>query len=98
LPVIHIEPGGLSFDAAEHETLLAAALRSGVYLPSSCRNGTCRTCRCTVNSGQIAHTVEWPGLNREELAEGWVLPCVAIAKTDLVLHVPEARHVAERPD
>ena len=35
----------------------------------SCRNGTCRTCLCRLDSGQIAYEIEWPGLTREEKAE-----------------------------
>jgi ferredoxin len=91
---IHLQPSGLAFDARDGETLLQAALRAGVSIPVSCRNGTCRTCRCTVISGRVVHTIEWPGLSREELQEGWVLPCVAQARSDAVLALPQARRVA----
>ena len=50
---------------------------SRVELPSSCRNGTCRTCMCKLVSGTVDYNVEWPGLLPEEKAEGYVLPCVA---------------------
>jgi ferredoxin len=91
---VHIQPSGLAFDACDDETLLQAALRAGLSIPVSCRNGTCRTCRCTVLSGRAVHTIEWPGLSREELQEGWILPCVARAGSDLVLALPQARQVA----
>jgi len=29
-------------------------------------------------------------VSREEKAEGWILPCVAVARSDLVIDVPEA--------
>jgi folylpolyglutamate synthase/dihydropteroate synthase len=51
-------------------TLLEAAELGRVQLPSSCRNGTCRTCICTLVSGEVRYTVEWPGLSAEEKAEG----------------------------
>lgn len=87
---ITLQPTGLQFTAGADQTLLEAALLAQVELPSSCRNGTCRTCMCKLVSGTVAYTIEWPGLLPEEKAEGYVLPCVARATTDLVLHHPEA--------
>ena len=84
---------GLHFDAALGETLLVAARRQGVLLPSSCRNGTCRECRCRVDQGRVRHTIHWPGLSAEEKQQGWVLPCVAEAESDVVLVAPRARAV-----
>ena len=82
---------GLHFDAAPGETLLAAARRQGVLLPSSCRNGSCRECRCRVVRGQAHHTIPWPGLSAEEKQDGWVLPCVAEPGSDVELDAPRAR-------
>jgi ferredoxin len=76
---------GLQFTASPGETLLAAARAQGVLLRSACRNGTCRECRCRVVEGRVRHTIPWPGLSADEKQEGWVLPCVAEAETDLVL-------------
>ncbi|EIJ44743.1 ferredoxin [2Fe-2S]-type protein [Herbaspirillum sp. GW103] len=45
---------------------------------------------CKLSTGDIAYQIEWPGLTREEKAEGWILPCVAQASSDLVLEVPGA--------
>jgi hypothetical protein len=39
----------------------------------------------------VRYTIEWPGLTREEKAEGLMLPCVAIAQTDLVIEAPDAQ-------
>jgi hypothetical protein len=41
-------------------------------------------------SGTVSYRIEWPGLTKEEKAEGLILPCVAIAETDLVIVVPDA--------
>jgi len=90
VPTVRVEPLGVTFEAPPELTLLEAAAFAGVRLPRLCRNGTCRTCICRAASGQVRFTIEWPGLSREEKAEGYVLTCVAIAETDLVLHVPEA--------
>lgn len=89
-PRVRIEPLGVTFEAPPELTVLEAARRAGIRLPRMCRNGTCRTCICRAVSGEVRFTIEWPGLSREEKAEGYVLTCVAIAQTDLVLDVPDA--------
>ncbi len=83
-----IEPGGPRFDAPAALPLLLAAERSGIELPSSCRNGTCRACICRQVSGRVTYRIEWPGLSAEEKAEGFILPCVAHAASDLVIELP----------
>lgn len=85
-----VEPGGLRFQARPGQSLLAAALAQGIRLPSSCRNGTCRACLCQLREGRVAWLIEWPGLSREEKAEGCILPCVAAALTPLVIESPLA--------
>ncbi len=74
-----------SFDAPANRPLLASALRAGVMLASSCRNGTCRACMLRLEEGRVHYQIEWPGLLAEEKAEGWILPCVACPESDLVL-------------
>jgi ferredoxin len=83
-------PAGFQFDVEGDLTLLEAAEMSRIQLPSSCRNGTCRTCICQLVSGQVSYTVEWPGLSAEEKAEGLVLPCVARPMSNVVLEQPAA--------
>jgi ferredoxin len=87
-------PAGWRFDAAGSGSVLHAAEAAGLDLPSSCRNGTCRTCICRLQSGSVRYLVEWPGLSIEEKREGYLLPCVAVAQSDLVIEAPLAkRHV-----
>jgi ferredoxin len=88
---VSLEGSPLRFEAPAGRTLLAAALDAGVWLPSACRNGTCRECRCRVLHGRAVHTIAWPGLSAEEKREGWILPCVAVAESPLVLAAPRAR-------
>ena len=74
-----------TFLCSPNETLLAAALKQGLLLANSCRNGTCRTCLCQLQSGSVEYTVEWPGLSFDEKSEGSMLPCVAKPLSDLTL-------------
>ncbi len=78
-------PSGQRFVARSDESLLKAGLRAMALVRSSCRNGTCRTCMCRLEAGEIAYEIEWPGLSAEEKREGYVLPCVARALSDVVL-------------
>ncbi len=80
-----IEPGAATFAAPADQTLLAAAAQAGLEFPSSCRNGTCRTCICRLLAGEVGYRIEWPGLLPEEKAQGFILPCVAFAQSDVVL-------------
>jgi ferredoxin len=84
-----IEPGNERFDAPAEQTLLIAAARAGLEMPSSCRNGTCRTCMCRLLQGHVQYRIEWPGLLAEEKAQGYILPCVAYPESDVVLHWPK---------
>ena len=36
---------------------------------------------CLMLEGEIAYRIEWPGLSRDEKEEGWILPCVAQARS-----------------
>lgn len=88
---VKVQPGDLQYDVEGDLSLLEAAEMSRIELPSSCRNGTCRTCLCRLVSGEVTYTVEWPGLSAEEKAEGYVLPCVARPTTDVVIEQTLAR-------
>jgi ferredoxin len=86
---VTVLPGPIRFEADSHDPVLLAARRAGIRLPSSCRNGTCRACICRLLSGEIAYQIEWPGLSADEKREGHMLPCVAQARSDLVMQLPE---------
>ncbi len=79
------EAFGEQFDAWPDRPLLQSMEEGGVSWPSSCRNGTCRTCIGQLVSGSVRYEVEWPGLLAEEKEEGYVLPCVAHPCSDVLL-------------
>jgi ferredoxin len=97
-----VEPEGWQFEAVAGVSLVESARRAGIVLPTSCRNGTCRTCRCQVISGRARHLIEWPGLSEEERLDGAILPCVATAESALRIDAPRAFQLREpgpaRPD
>jgi ferredoxin len=97
-PTITLQPSGWSFPADADTTILQAAERAGIELPSSCRNGTCRTCICRLAEGQassaVRYLVEWPGLSFEEKRDGYILPCVAVAREDITVDQRLAKRIA----
>jgi ferredoxin len=61
-------------------TLLASAEAALLNWPSSCR-----TCIGQLAYGAVRYEIAWPGLSAEEKVQGFVLPCVAFACSDLAL-------------
>jgi len=92
---VTVVPQGWTFDTTPQQSLLQAALAAGVRLPHSCRNGTCRACIAQLRAGDISYRIEWPGLSREEKEEGWILPCVACARSDITVEAPRATRHSE---
>jgi ferredoxin len=80
-----ITDASTSFAASADLPLLAAAEAAGLVWPSSCRNGTCRTCIRRIESGSVGYRIDWPGLSRDEKDDGYILPCVAYPQSDLTL-------------
>lgn len=87
---LRIEPAGWVVRVTADQTLLRAAQRSGVRLPRSCQNGSCRACTVRLLAGQVQWRVEWPGLSAEERAAGDILTCVVEPRSDLVILAPDA--------
>jgi ferredoxin len=84
-------PSGLACASDGGASVLYSAEAAGIDLPSSCRNGTCRTCLCRLRSGSVRYLVEWPGLSLDEKRDGDILACVAVPLSDLVIDAPHAR-------
>ncbi len=59
---------------AGDESVLAAAERSGLELPYSCRGGMCCTCRCRVEEGAAEMAVNY-SLEDWETRAGFILAC-----------------------
>ena len=94
--LVRVSETGETFEVAAEETILDAAIRSGVRLPHECKLGTCGTCRVKLQEGSV-HYDELPmALTEEEAAQGYALACQAHADSDVVL-MPDGKDV-ELPD
>jgi ferredoxin-NADP reductase len=73
---------GKSAPLAPDGTVLEAAEAVGVEIPTSCRAGTCGTCKVRLLSGTVTMEVA-DGLTPEDKAWGFVLACQARAHGDV---------------
>lgn len=88
------EAGGWSFT----EDDLLSSLREHLVRPlrRACKNGACGICRCKLLGGKIDYGQRQPfALWDEEVAAGYILPCIAVPLTDIELsevsYAPETR-------
>lgn len=87
---------GAQFTVNEGESVLNAALRQGVMLPYSCKNGTCGSCKGQLESGEVHYPFHPPlALSREEIADGATLLCQAEPMEDLLIRVREIEAVRD---
>jgi len=87
---------GAIFTVNEGESVLNAALRQGVMLPYSCKNGTCGSCKGHLESGEVHYPFHPPlALSREEIGEGCALLCQAEPVGDLVIRAREIEAVRD---
>ena len=87
---------GAIFTANEGESILTAALRQGVMLPYSGKNGTCGSCKGLLETGEVHYPFHPPlALSREEIGEGCALLCQAEPTEDLVIRVREIEAVRD---
>jgi len=93
---VRLAGGDRSFIVHSGESILSAALRQGVMLPYSCKNGTCGSCKGQVLSGEVHYPFHPPlALERGDLAEGFALMCQAEPIEDLIIAVREIEAVRD---
>jgi len=87
---------GAAFEVRSGESVLDAALRQGVMLPYSCKNGTCGSCKGRLQSGEVHYPFHPPlALERAEIADGWTLLCQAEPLDHLVVEAREIEAVRD---
>ena len=93
---ISIAASGKTFVVRKGESILTAALRQGVMLPYSCKNGTCGSCKGVVQSGEVHYPFHPPlALERSDIADGYALMCQAEPIENLIISVREIEAVRD---
>lgn len=89
-------PDGTAHDVEirPDEHLLHAALAAGLELPYSCLQGWCLTCAARLVDGEVDQS-DLRRYYAEDRRAGFVLPCTARPRSDLVL-VTHARDAMRR--
>ncbi len=88
---VRVRSTGHSFTVEPGEAVLTAALRQGLALSYSCRNGVCGSCKGLVVEGKVDFGHHDPAtLTEDEKRAGKALFCQAVPQSDLVI---EAREV-----
>ncbi len=95
-----VEAGKSSVQCGPDQKMLDAFLRNGVWVPNSCNQGTCGTCKVRVVRGTVDHPPAPPDsvLSIAEQEQGFVLSCQTTPVSDVVIDPPaeepgSARHV-----
>lgn len=82
----HMPQAGRIIRVKQDQTLLAAALTSGIDYPHRCRSGRCGACKSRLESGSVTllpHTRF--SLSDEERAIGLILACRTILDSDVTV-------------
>lgn len=69
------------------ETVLVAIERSGIVVPSRCRNGSCGWCRSRLLQGNVYVPEESEARRYGDMAHGYIHPCCSYPISDLELEV-----------
>lgn len=80
----------------DFETIMDAAYKARINIPSDCRDGACGTCKSFCDSGSFD-----PGdfvddaMTEEELDKGYLLTCQALPESDMSINIPGTSEAAK---
>lgn len=83
--------GGATHAVDARRPLLDTLREAGVDLPYGCKYGGCITCAAKLTGGEVDQRRQ-VALNNRQIAEGYVLLCVARPVTDLTLEIGVESH------
>ena len=78
-------------EVSTHKTLLSSLQEAGLDLPYGCQYGGCITCAAKLITGHVDQRAQ-VALNNRQLANGYIILCVARPLTDCILEVGVDSH------
>lgn len=84
--IYQVTLGDNVFDIQAGQTILDAALSSGIDFPHHCQVGACATCRCQLINGDIRALTDFAYvLDDHALDAGMILACQSTPQSDISL-------------
>ncbi|MCA1903223.1 MAG: hybrid-cluster NAD(P)-dependent oxidoreductase [Cyanobacteria bacterium KgW148] len=84
--MILFQKTGKTVSCSSDDTILEVAEQEGIKIRSSCRAGTCGTCKKKKLAGEVhLDNYDPEALEPEEIAEGYILTCVAYPRGKVIL-------------
>ncbi|WP_396905641.1 2Fe-2S iron-sulfur cluster-binding protein [Mycolicibacterium phlei] len=75
-----------TFEVADGERILSAALRAGVWMPFECGWGSCGTCKMTLVEGEVATLfADAPAISPRDARRSRIVACQTTPTSDLVV-------------
>ena len=83
--------GGATYPVNARRPLLEQLRAQGVDLPYGCEYGGCITCAAKLTAGEVDQRRQ-VALNNRQIANGYVILCVARATSDITLEIGVESH------
>ena len=91
MQIVIANRGQAVYEVKGRKPLLEELREQGVDLPYGCRYGGCITCAAKLISGEVDQRAQ-VALNKRQIHDGYVIMCVARAKTDCVFEIGVDSH------
>ncbi|MCL1475252.1 ferredoxin--nitrite reductase [Argonema antarcticum A004/B2] len=75
--VIYFAKSGKEINCDGQQFILDIAEQQGVNIPSSCRSGTCGTCKQKLLEGEVKYEGEPDALEESDREQGFILTCIS---------------------
>jgi CDP-4-dehydro-6-deoxyglucose reductase, E3 len=93
--LVTLSPSGHSFRVAPGKNILAAGLEAGYFMPYSCRQGVCNSCKGYIESGDVDLGEPHPAyFSQADRDGGFALLCQAQPRSDCTISVKELEGIA----
>jgi CDP-4-dehydro-6-deoxyglucose reductase len=95
---VKLLPSGHDFFVAGQDSILEAAVKSGLHLKYGCASGNCGSCKVKLLSGRVRKIRDYDYvLSAAEQEKGYILSCSHTAVTDLLIEAQEAHAPEDLP-
>ena len=92
---VTLQPSGHRFEVPDGKSILAAGLDAGNFMPYSCKQGVCNSCKGHIVAGRVDYGDSHPAYFSEaDRAAGFALLCQSRPLTDCVIAVKEIEGIA----